>query len=58
MCVGTGFLTHHLAMGVSFEAAIRSVNPTVTLPYWDFTIEGMLYVGKPCWNVLIIYLLL
>lgn len=38
---GSGFLTHHLAMAVSFEAAIRAVNPAVTLPYWDFTIEGM-----------------
>ena len=37
---GSGFLTHHLAMAVSFEAAIRAVNPAVTLPYWDFTIEG------------------
>ena len=22
------------------QAAVRSVDPTVTLPYWDFTIEG------------------
>lgn len=37
---GSGFLTHHLAMGLSFEATIRSIDPSVTLPYWDFTIEG------------------
>jgi len=37
---GTGFITHHLAMGLAFEASLRAVDPSVTLPYWDFTIEG------------------
>ena len=37
---GSGFLTHHLALTNSFEASIRAVDPSVTLPYWDFTIEG------------------
>lgn len=37
---GTGFLTRHLALTNSFEAALRAINPSVTLPYWDFTIEG------------------
>lgn len=37
---GTGFLTHHLAMALSFEASIRAVDPSVTMPYWDFTVEG------------------
>ena len=37
---GTGFLTHHLALSLSFEASLRAVNPKVTMPYWDFTIDG------------------
>lgn len=37
---GTGFVTHHLALSLSFEASIRAVNPEVTTPYWDFTIDG------------------
>ncbi len=37
---GSGFFTHHFAITQTFEAALRSVNPAVTLPYWDFTIEG------------------
>lgn len=37
---GSGFLTHHLALTNSFEASMRAVDPTVTLHYWDFTIEG------------------
>lgn len=37
---GSGFLTHHLALTNSFDAALRAVDPSVTLPYWDFTIEG------------------
>ena len=37
---GSGFLTHHLALTNSFEASLRAVDPSVTLPYWDFSIEG------------------
>ena len=37
---GSGFLTHHLALTNTFEAALRSIDPSVTLPYWDFSIEG------------------
>jgi len=37
---GSGFLPHHLALTNSFEASMRAVDPSVTLHYWDFTIEG------------------
>ena len=37
---GSGFFTHHFAITQTFEAALRAVDPSVTLPYWDFTIEG------------------
>ena len=37
---GSGFFTHHLSLTNIFEASLRSINPAVTLPYWDFTIEG------------------
>jgi Common central domain of tyrosinase len=37
---GSAFITHHLALQNAFELSLRSVNPAVTLPYWDFTIEG------------------
>jgi len=37
---GSGFLLHHVALTLSFDMSLRSVDPSVTLPYWDFTIEG------------------
>uniref|UniRef100_A0A6C0KJH1 PKD domain-containing protein n=1 Tax=viral metagenome TaxID=1070528 RepID=A0A6C0KJH1_9ZZZZ len=37
---GSGFFTHHFAITQTFEAALRSIDPSVTVPYWDFTIEG------------------
>jgi hypothetical protein len=37
---GSGFITHHLALSLSFEAALRAVDPRVTTPYWDFSIDG------------------
>lgn len=26
-----------------YEQALQSVNPSIALPYWDFTIEGMAF---------------
>lgn len=37
---GLGFLTQHAAMTLAFEHALQSVNPKVTVPYWDYTIEA------------------
>ncbi|CAN0546478.1 unnamed protein product, partial [Ectocarpus sp. 12 AP-2014] len=36
---GLGFLTNHIAITNTFEASLQAVNPKLTLPYWDFTIE-------------------
>jgi len=36
---GNGFLLQHVKMSNLFEKAIQAVNPSVSLPYWDFTIE-------------------
>jgi hypothetical protein len=37
---GTGFLSHHLAQSLAFESSLRAINPKLTTPYWDFTIDG------------------
>ena len=36
---GYGFLTQHAGLSMWFEQALQAVNPSVTLPYWDYTIE-------------------
>jgi Common central domain of tyrosinase len=36
---GNGYLMQHIKMTNIFEKSIQAVNPAVTLPYWDFTIE-------------------
>ena len=33
-------MTHHFALTMAFESSLRSINPKITMPYWDFTIEG------------------
>ena len=33
-------MAHHFALTVAFEESVRAVDPAVTIPYWDFTIEG------------------
>ncbi|CAM9718956.1 unnamed protein product, partial [Hapterophycus canaliculatus] len=37
---GLGFLTSHGLLSNTFENSLQHVNPKLTLPYWDFTIES------------------
>ena len=37
---GLGFLTQHTKLSNMFELAMQAVDPSVTLPYWDYTIES------------------
>jgi hypothetical protein len=34
---GLGFLLQHIKLTNMFESAVQVVNPSVTIPYWDFT---------------------
>jgi len=36
---GLGFLPQHIKMTNMFEESIQSVDPSFSLPYWDFTID-------------------
>lgn len=40
---GMGFLTQHSALVLSFEASLQAVDAAVSVPYWDYTIEGEQY---------------
>lgn len=37
---GLGFLTSHSLLTNTFEFSLQQVNPKLTVPYWDFTIES------------------
>jgi len=37
---GLGFVAQHIKQSLIFETAMQAVDPSVTLPYWDFTIES------------------
>ena len=36
---GNGFVAQHIKMTNIFEESIQLVDPSVSVPYWDFTIE-------------------
>lgn len=40
---GAGMVTTHIAFTLEFEQALQVVDETVTLPYWDFTIDDLAY---------------
>uniref|UniRef100_A0A7S2XX74 Tyrosinase copper-binding domain-containing protein n=1 Tax=Fibrocapsa japonica TaxID=94617 RepID=A0A7S2XX74_9STRA len=48
---GLGFLNQHLGLTMEFERSLQSVNPRVSVPYWDFTIDAYnankYYDGNP-----------
>ena len=37
---GAGIMTHHLGFTWSMELALQSVNPAVTIPYWEYTYDA------------------
>ena len=38
-----GFLTHHVAFTLELEQSLQSVDPTVAVPYWDYTYDAFYY---------------
>lgn len=36
---GNGFLTQHIKFSNMFEDSLRAIDPALSLPYWDFTID-------------------
>ena len=41
----TGIMTHHVGYTLLFEQALQVVNPAVSIPYWEYTIEGISDLG-------------
>ncbi|CAM9764660.1 unnamed protein product, partial [Ectocarpus sp. 4 AP-2014] len=35
-----GIMTHHVGYTLQFEQAMQLVNPSVSIPYWEYTIEA------------------
>lgn len=40
---GAGFVTSHMALTLMFEQSLQAVNPAVSVPYWDFTLESTFF---------------
>ena len=43
---GMGFFTQHLGLTLEMEQALQVVSPSVSLPYWDFTIDAHNIMGE------------
>ena len=44
---GLGFLPQHIKMSNMFESSLQAYDPSLSLPYWDFTIEKYETGGSP-----------
>merc|ERR1712178_335596 len=40
---GAGLMVHHMSFTLELEQTLQSVNPKVTVPYWDYTIDAYKY---------------
>jgi len=40
---GAGFLTHHTAFTLLVEKSLQSIDPSLSLPYWDYGIDSTKY---------------
>ena len=45
---GLGFVPQHMKLTNIFENSLRAVNPAVTLPFWDFTVDTA--AGLSVWD--------
>lgn len=43
---GMGFLTQHIAITSEYEQALQLVDPTVALPFWDYTLDWAFLNGS------------
>jgi len=40
---GPGFVTSHITFTLMYEQSLQAINPSISLPYWDFTLESTFY---------------
>lgn len=38
-----GVMTHHVAFTLEMEQSLQAIDPTVTVPYWDYTMDAYYY---------------
>lgn len=38
-------MTSHIALTLMFEQSLQAIDPSIAVPYWDFTVEGTFYNG-------------
>ena len=43
---GYAFVTAHAALGGMVEQAMQAVDPSVSMPYWDYTLDKWLYTDR------------
>lgn len=40
---GAGFVTSHIGLTLMYEMSLQAINPAVSVPYWDFTLESTFF---------------
>lgn len=51
---GAGIMTHHLAYTIEMELVLQSIDPSITIPYWEYTLDttryGRFWEESPIFN--------
>ncbi len=40
---GGGIITHHTAFTLQCEQSLQAIDPTIAMPYWEYSMDGELY---------------
>ena len=43
---GAGFVTSHVTLTLEFEQSVQAIFPSLSQPYWDFTLESTFYDAR------------
>lgn len=42
---GAGIVTHHVAFTLEVEQTLQSIDPSLSMPYWEYGMDAVLYPG-------------
>jgi hypothetical protein len=50
---GAGLITHHMAYTLQVEQSLQTINPSISMPYWEYGMDAYLYdnwMDSPIFN--------
>lgn len=43
---GAGIMVHHMSFTLAFEAVLQAINPSISMPYWEYSLDAYNFGSK------------